>query len=64
MNRHILNHLMTIELTLIMLKENYATRSQKDIVNTLEKKRRELHKELEEEHNKAKIKFDKPVRKG
>lgn len=64
MNRHILNHLMTIELTLIMLKENYSTRSQKDIVATLEKKRRELHKELEEEHNKSKIKFEKPVRKG
>jgi len=63
MNRHILNHLMTIDLMLIMLKETQGTRSKRDMINSLESKRKDLEAELKELSEKAKIKFEKPIQK-
>ncbi len=63
MNRHILNQLMTIDLMLIMLKETQETRSKRDMINSLESKRKDLEAELKELSEKAKIKFEKPIRK-
>ena len=62
MKEQINDHLRTIDLIIIMLKEGRNTTNKRDIIKQLESKRNELEEKLKELFKRGEIKFGKSIK--
>ena len=62
MKEQINDHLRTIDLIIIMLKEGRNTTNKRDIIKQLESKRNELEDKLRELFKRGEIKFGKSIK--